>query len=100
MAEDKGKTPRRKKTERRKTGTAGQAGGTKTLASHTLPPDPQSIGRPMTEDEKVDEASLESMDGTWLATPMPQTIWFKSACCAPLLASTLGSPGPIFEPGC
>jgi hypothetical protein len=64
MAVDRSKTPsRKKKTERRETGTSGQPGDTKVPASHTLPPDPQTIGRPMTQDEKVDESSLESMDG-------------------------------------
>lgn len=64
MAAEKSKTPRRRKAERRETGTAGQAGDMEIPASRTLPPDPQTIGRPMTPDEKVDEASLESMDGS------------------------------------
>jgi Protein of unknown function (DUF2934) len=64
MAVDRSKKPSRKKTERREAGTAGQPGNTKVPAPHTLPPDPQTIGRPMTQDEKVDEASLESMDGS------------------------------------
>lgn len=29
-----------------------------------LPPDPQALNRPLSEDEKVDEASLESMDAS------------------------------------
>jgi hypothetical protein len=57
MAAEKSKTPRRKKT-------AGQAGDTKIAKSPTLPPGPQTIGRPMTQDEKVDEALLESMEGS------------------------------------
>jgi hypothetical protein len=29
-----------------------------------VPPDPQDLGRPMTDDEKIDEALLESMDAS------------------------------------
>jgi Protein of unknown function (DUF2934) len=64
MAAEKSKTPRRKKSDKRETGIAGQSGNAKTPQSHTLPPDPPTIGRPMTQGEKVDEASLESMDAS------------------------------------
>jgi hypothetical protein len=64
MAAEKSKTPRRRKTERRETGTAGQPGDANIPQTQTLPPDPQTIGRPMTQTEKVDEASLESMDAS------------------------------------
>jgi hypothetical protein len=64
MVAEKSKTPRRKKTEKRETGTSGQTGDKKTSESQTLPPDPQTIGRPMTQAEKVDEASLERMDAS------------------------------------
>lgn len=55
---------RARKAKPRETGTAGQSGSTKTRAAETLPRDPPSLGRPMTEDERIDEASLESMDGS------------------------------------
>jgi len=60
MAVDK----KQSKTPRRETGTAGQKTAEETPVSETLPPDPQTLGRPMTPDERVDEASLESMDGS------------------------------------
>ncbi|WP_374446565.1 hypothetical protein [Stella sp.] len=44
----------------REAGTSGLQG---TVAGSTgLPPDPTELGRPMRDDEKVDEAVLESMD--------------------------------------
>lgn len=58
MAGDSKRAGRR---EKRQTGTAGHATIPET---ETLPPDPQDLGRPMTEDERVDEASLQSMDGS------------------------------------
>ena len=57
----------KKDTKPRETGTAGQSGQRskeKLPPSGNLPPDPQTLGRPMTQNEKVDEASLESMDGS------------------------------------
>jgi len=51
-----------RKQKARQTGTAGHD---ETPHSTTgLLPDPQELGRPMTPDEKVDEASLESMDAS------------------------------------
>ena len=35
-----------------------------TPAPAQIPPDPQDLGRPMTDDEKIDEALLESMDAS------------------------------------
>jgi len=52
----------RRRPERRQTGTAGHAGPIPETT--TLPPDPQELGRRMTADERVDEASLESMDAS------------------------------------
>jgi hypothetical protein len=48
-------------SQRRQTGTAGSNIVPQTT---TLPPDPQDLKRTMTPDEKVDEASLESMDAS------------------------------------
>jgi len=56
---DKPKSGRR---QRRQTGTAGHSGPIP--ETRTLPPDPQDLGRRMTPDERVDEASLESMDAS------------------------------------
>jgi hypothetical protein len=56
---DKPKSGRR---QRRQTGTAGHSGPIP--ETRTLPPDPQERGRAMTADERVDEASLESMDAS------------------------------------
>jgi len=53
-----------RRTRKRETGTAGQSAETALPAGTTVPPDPQELGRPMTPDERVDEASLESMDGS------------------------------------
>src|SRR5262245_30707518 len=64
MVVDRSKTPSRKKTERRKTGTAGQPSNTNVPESQTLRSDPQTMGRLMTQDEKVDEVPFESMDGS------------------------------------
>jgi len=50
--------------EVRETGTANVVTGQKTPAPAHIPPDPQDLGRPMTDDEKVDEALLESMDAS------------------------------------
>ena len=52
------------KPEVRETGTANSPIDHKTPAPAQIPPDPQDLGRPMTEDEKVDEALLESMDAS------------------------------------
>lgn len=54
---------RRRETKPRETGTAG-AKGEEPRPAATLPPDPQELGEPMTADERVDEASLESMDAS------------------------------------
>ena len=54
-----------RKQKARETGTAGHDHDSKTPRATTgLPPDPQELGRPMTPDEKIDEASLESMDAS------------------------------------
>jgi hypothetical protein len=54
-----------RKQKARETGTAGHDHDAKAPRATTgLPPDPQDLGRPMTPDEKVDEASLESMDAS------------------------------------
>ena len=53
-----------KDSKPRETGTAGQPGSEPLHPATSLPPDPQLLQRPMTPDEKVDEASLESMDGS------------------------------------
>lgn len=46
----------------KRSGTRRGAGrGAGTARPSGLPPDPQDLGRPMTPDEKIDEASLESM---------------------------------------
>src|SRR5262245_14866640 len=50
-----------KQSQRRQTGTAGSSTVPETT---TLPLDPQDLERTMTPDEKVDEASLESMDAS------------------------------------
>ncbi|MBL8689349.1 MAG: hypothetical protein JNL04_09625 [Rhodospirillaceae bacterium] len=50
--------------EVRETGTANVVTGQKAPAPALIPPDPQDLGRPMTDDEKVDEALLESMDAS------------------------------------
>ena len=46
----------------REAGTSGQQGPLAATAG--LPPDPTELGRPMSDDEKVDEAALESMDAS------------------------------------
>lgn len=46
--------------EPRSTGSSGKQGSLNTPSV----PDPQTKKRPLTEDEKVDEASLESMDAS------------------------------------
>jgi DUF2934 family protein len=56
------KSKARRPRERRQTGTAGHTGPIP--ETRTLPPDPQELGRRMTADERVDEASLESMDAS------------------------------------
>lgn len=48
------------KTEPRETGTSGHKGPIDTPSI----PDPQTKKRPLTPDEKVDEAALESMDAS------------------------------------
>lgn len=60
------KRPAEPRAEVRETGTSGQAaaGMRKAKPATGLPPDPQDLGRPLSADEKVDEASLESMDGS------------------------------------
>jgi hypothetical protein len=60
----------KKDRKARETGTAGQSPDVQ-ASSETLPPDPQTLGRPMTQSEKVDEASLESMDGSDPPSYMP-----------------------------
>lgn len=50
--------------EVRETGTANLSDEQKPTAPAQIPPDPQDLGRPMTDDEKVDEALLESMDAS------------------------------------
>jgi len=59
-------TKRMRRAEIRETGTAGQSttDQKKTPKPADIPPDPQTLGRPMTEDEKIDEALLESMDAS------------------------------------
>lgn len=57
--------------EQREAGTSGQKGSQDIAPTRTLPPDPQELGRPMTPDEKVDEASLQSMDGSDPPSYMP-----------------------------
>lgn len=53
------------KPEVRETGTANLATDqSSTPAPAHIPPDPQDLGRPMTDDEKIDEALLESMDAS------------------------------------
>lgn len=47
--------------EPRQAGSSGQRHSE--IATPTIP-DPQTKGRPLTDDEKVDEASLESMDAS------------------------------------
>ncbi len=49
------------KQEPRQTGTAGH--GRSAIDTPSIP-DPQTKKRPLTPDEKVDEAALESMDGS------------------------------------
>lgn len=49
------------KQEPRQTGTAGH--GKSAIPTPSIP-DPQTKKRPLTPDEKVDEAALESMDGS------------------------------------
>lgn len=57
-------TPQKKlKPEVRETGTANLPID-RTPAPAQIPPDPQDLGRPMTDDEKIDEALLESMDAS------------------------------------
>jgi hypothetical protein len=56
--------PQVRDSKPRETGTAGQPGDEPLHPATSLPPDPQLLGRPMTPDEQVDEASLESMDGS------------------------------------
>jgi Protein of unknown function (DUF2934) len=51
----------KKRGERREAGTAGSSIVPETT---TVPPDPQKLERKMTPDEKVGEASLESMDAS------------------------------------
>ncbi len=55
-----------RRAEVRDTGTSSQssAGVRKTKPTTGLPPDPQDLGRPLSADEKVDEAGLESMDAS------------------------------------
>ncbi len=50
--------------EVRETGTANLSDEQKAPKPAQIPPDPQDLGRPMTDDEKVDEALLESMDAS------------------------------------
>ena len=54
---------RKLREEVRETGTGGHSAD-KAPAPAQIPPDPQDLGRPMTDDEKVDEAALESMDAS------------------------------------
>jgi len=49
--------------KRRETGTAGHDPDD-VRPAEGLPPDPSTLGRPLTDDEKVDEALLESMDAS------------------------------------
>jgi hypothetical protein len=60
-----------KTAKARETGTAGEDSAAETAPATTLPPDPQELGRPMTPDERVDESSLESMDGSDPPSYMP-----------------------------
>ncbi len=55
-------TQRKLRPEVRETGTGGHSTGKPAPAQ--IPPDPQDLGRPMTDDEKIDEALLESMDAS------------------------------------
>jgi hypothetical protein len=71
MAAPKKQAKAKKDTKPRETGTAGQSAQEKLPPSGNLPPDPQTLGRPMTPSEKVDEASLESMDGSDPPSYMP-----------------------------
>ena len=57
-------TKKKLKPEVRETGTANVVMDQKAPAPAHIPPDPQDLGRPMTDDEKVDEALLESMDAS------------------------------------
>jgi hypothetical protein len=55
---------RKLRPEVRETGTANLSDEQKAPAPAHIPPDPQDLGRPMTDDEKIDEALLESMDAS------------------------------------
>lgn len=57
-------TQRKLRPEVRETGTGGHSTGNAKPAPAQIPPDPQDLGRPMTDDEKIDEALLESMDAS------------------------------------
>lgn len=60
-------TKRMRRAEVRETGTAHgptDAPAPAVPAAADIPPDPQDLGRPMTDDEKIDEALLESMDAS------------------------------------
>lgn len=57
--------PKRKlRLEVRETGSSSLPSDRSKPAPAQIPPDPQDLGRPMTDDEKVDEALLESMDAS------------------------------------
>jgi hypothetical protein len=57
-------TKRKLRPEVRETGSSNLPSGQSNPAPAQIPPDPQDLGRPMTDDEKVDEALLESMDAS------------------------------------
>lgn len=55
--------PEKLASDYREAGTSGHCAEEFT-ETPGLPPDPPSLGRPLTEDEKVDEAALQSMDAS------------------------------------